>query len=67
MSKIEGELIMNDRGQYLIAKHLIIAGTILEVKIQNEWISICMEQAHGTFYPVPHVHLEAGFIAKICE
>jgi hypothetical protein len=65
MSIIEGELQMNEKGHLLISGNLIHPGTIVEVEIQNAWISICIEESHGIYYPIPHFDLRAGLRARM--
>lgn len=65
MPNIEGELKMNELGQFLVGHQTIHAGSIIEIKIQNEWVEVCIEQAHGTYYPIPQVDLSSGLSARV--
>lgn len=67
MSKLEGELKINELGQILINDHVIYAGSIIEIKIKSEWVQVCIEQAHGTFYTIPQADLSAGITARVVE
>lgn len=65
MSKIEGELKMNESGQLLIDENIIYPGTIIEVQSQDEWIEVCVECTHGTYYLIPQIDLKIGRPARI--
>lgn len=65
MSKTEGELKMNEIGQLLINNQIIYPGTIIEVQSQDEWIEVCVECAHGTYYLIPQVDLKIGRPARM--
>lgn len=67
MSKIEGELKINELGQLSICDQPVFAGSIIEIEIDNSWVSVCIEIAHGTFYPIPQIDLKKGLTARSLE
>lgn len=67
MSKLEGELKMNELGQILIDDFLISAGSIIEIKTESRWLQVCIDEAHGTYYPIPHIDLSIGLTARLAE
>ncbi len=67
MSKVEGELKINELGQILIDNQIINAGSIIAIKINKEWVQVCIEEAHGTYYPIPQIELRPGLTARIQE
>ncbi len=67
MSKVEGELKINELGQILIDGQVINAGSIIAIKIDKEWVQVCIEEAHGTYYPIPQIDLRTGLTAKTQE
>ena len=65
MSKIEGELKMNEQGRYLIGNRAVDPGSIIEVQTEHRWIEICIEQAHGVHYLIPQIDLRVGLTARM--
>lgn len=65
MPKIEGELNMNELGQLHINSYLIHTGMIIELQSDDEWIEVCIEEAHGIYYSVPYIDLKEGLLARL--
>lgn len=67
MSKVEGELKIDELGQISICDQPVVAGSIIEIQINHKWVSVCIEIAHGTFYPIPQIDLKEGLTARSLE
>lgn len=67
MSKIEGELRINEYGKYQVGNRAVDPGSIIEVQSGNDWIDVCIEEAHGIHYSIPQIDLRIGLTARMEE
>lgn len=67
MSKLEGNIKMNELGQILISVFVISAGSIIKIKFQDEWNYYSIEESQGNYYSVPYINFEQDMIASLDE
>lgn len=66
MSRIEGKLEF--KNDFLFIDQTIVhPGSVIELKIEDCWVEVCVERTLNVYYSIPSVDLFTGLIARMDE